>query len=104
MLRAGLRQPALPLGFLLLPPRQFLQLVGELVDRPVAGLLLGLLPHLVLVRQLVELELEQVGQVFGHLALSAAAAPAALLLGDLRLVLLLDDLQNLQRALLGRQR
>ena len=97
--------PALPLGLLLLPPRQLLQLLGELVDLLIAGLLLGLLLHLVLVRQLVELELEQVGEVFGHLALPAAAATAAaVLLRDLRLVLLLDDLQDLQRALLGRQR
>ena len=50
------------------------------VDRPVARLLLGLLLHLVLVGQLVELELEQVREVFGHLALTAAAATAALLL------------------------
>ena len=41
------------------------------------ALLLGALLHLVLVRQLVELELEQVGQVLGHLALLAAAATAA---------------------------
>ena len=62
------RQPALTLGFLLLPPRELLQLLGQLVDLLVAALLLGALLHLVLVRQLVELELEEVGEVLRHLA------------------------------------
>ena len=97
--------PALPLGFLLLPPRQLLQLLGELVDLLVAALLLGALLHLVLVRELVELELEQVGEILGHLALPPPPPPPPpLLLRHLHLVLLLGVLQQLQRALLGRQR
>ena len=60
--------------------------------------------HLVLVRQLVELQLEQIGEVLGHLVLSAAAAPATLLLRHLQLVLLFGLLQQLEGALLGRQR
>ena len=100
----GRRHPPLPLGFLLLPPRQLLQLLEQLVDLLVAALLLGALLHLVLVRELVDLELEQIGEIFRHLVLPAAAATAAALLGDLHLVLLLGVLQQLQRALFGRQR
>ena len=102
---ARLRHAALPLHLLLLPPRQLLQLLDQLIDLLIAALLLGALLHLVLVRQLVELELEQIREVVGELVLlPAAAAPAALLLRDLQLVLLLGVLQQLQRALLGRQR
>ena len=57
------RQAALPLGFLLLPPRELLQLLEQLVDLLVAALLLGALLHLVLVRELVELELEEIGEI-----------------------------------------
>ena len=95
---------ALPLGFLLLPPRELLQLLGELVDLLVAALLLGALLHLVLVRELVELELEQVREILRQLALAAAAATAAAALAHLHLVVLLGVLQQLQRALLGRER
>jgi len=92
-------------GFLLLTTGQFLQLLDQLVDLAIAALLLGALLHLVLIRQLVHLELEQVGEVVGERALLAAAATAAaLLLRDLQLVLLLGVLQQLQRALLRRQR
>ena len=103
-LLAGGRQALLPLGFLLLTPRQLLQLLGELVDLLVGALLLGALLHLVLVGELVEFELEQVGEVLGHLVLSAAATAATALLRDLHFVLLLGILQQLQRPLLGRQR
>ena len=98
------RQATLPLGLLLLPARELLQLLGELVDLLVAALLLGALLQLVLIRELVELELEQIGEVLGHLILSAAAAAAAALRRHLHFVLLLGVLQQLQRALLGRQR
>ena len=97
------RHPALPLGFLLLAPREVLQLLGELVHLLIARLLLGALLHLVLVRELVELELEQVREILGELAL-AAAATAAATLAHLHLVVLLGVLQQLQRALLGRER
>ena len=97
------RHPALTLGFLLLAPREVLQLLGEFVHFLVARLLLGALLHLVLVRELVELELEQVREIFGELAL-AAAATAAATLANLHLVILLGVLQQLQRALLGRER
>ena len=43
LLRARLREPPLPLGFLLLPPRQLLQFFRKLIDLFIAGLLLGLL-------------------------------------------------------------
>ena len=71
------RESTLPLGFLLLPARQLLQFFGELVDLLVAALLLGALLQLVLVGELVHLELEQVGEIFGHLILAAATAAAA---------------------------
>ena len=58
--------------------------------------------HFVLVRELVELELEQVRQIIGKgVLLAASSSAAALLLGHLQLVLLLRVLQQLQRALLG---
>ncbi len=101
---AGRRHPPLTLGLLLLALRELLQLVGELVDLLLALLLAGALLHLVLVRQLVELQLEEIGEVVGLLRAAAAAAAAALLLGELHLVLLLGRLQELQRGLLGRHR
>ena len=96
------RALAQPLGFLLLAARELLQLLGELVDLLVALLLLCALRGLVLVGHLVHLELEQVGQILGHLALPAAATAAALLAlhADLGLVLLLRLLEDLQRLLL----
>ena len=65
---------------LLLAARQLLQLLDQLIDLLVAALLLGALLHLMLVRELVELELEEIGEVLGHRVLAAAAAAAALLL------------------------
>ena len=100
---ARLREAALALDFLLLPARELLQFLHELVDLVIAGLLHRPLLHLVLIGKLVQLELEQIGEVLGHLALTAAPA-AAVLHRDLHLVLLLRVLQQLQRALLGRQR
>src|SRR4029077_5973225 len=101
---AGRLHPPLPLELLLLTARELLQLFLQLVDLLIAALLLGALLHLVLIRELVELELEQVGQVFGHLVLGAASAAAsAALRAHLQLVLLLGVLQEFQRALLGRQ-
>ena len=66
-----------------------------------AALLFGAVLHLVLVRELVELELEQIGEILGHLILAAATA-AAVLLGDLDLVLLFGVLEQFQGPLLGR--
>ena len=104
-LLAGLRPPSLPLGFLLLAPRQLLQLLEQLVELLVGLLLLRALRRLVLVGHLVELELEQVGQVLGHRALPTATA-ATLLAAHLhlRLVLFFGLLQDLQRLLLGLER
>jgi hypothetical protein len=99
-----LRHPALPLHFLLLPACQLLQFLDELIDLLVAALLFGALLHLVLVRELVQLELEQIRQVVGERALLAAATAAALLLRHLQFVFLLGVLKQLERALLRRQR
>src|SRR5262249_29483962 len=77
----ALLHPGRPLGFLLLALPHFLELVGELVDLLVARLLVGALLHFVLVRELVHLELEQVGKVLRLLlAATTAAATTALLL------------------------
>ena len=70
-----------------------------LVDLPIGALLLGALLHLVLVGQLVQLELEQVGEIVRHVVLLPAAATtatAAVLHLHLQLVLLLGILQELQ--------
>src|SRR5438876_895106 len=72
------RHPPQPLGFLLLPLRELLQLLRELVDLLFGLLIARALLHLVLVRQLVELELEEIGEIVR--LLRAAAAPAAALL------------------------
>ena len=95
------RQTTLPLGFLLLPARQLLQFFGELVELLVAALLLGALLQLVLIGELVHFELEQIGQIFGHLILAAATTAAAALRRDLDLVFLLGILQQFERPLLG---
>ena len=102
---AAPRPPPLPLGLLLLPAGELAQPLHQGVDLVVRGLLLPALHRLVLVLQLVELELEQVGEVLGRglAAAPPAAAPAALLDADL-VVGLLGPLKLLQGALLGRQR
>ena len=98
--------PALPLGLLLLPARQLLQLLGELVDLLVGLLLRRALRRLVLVGHLVDFELEEIGELLGHLLAAATAAAALLLLVALTcsLVLFLGLLQELERAMLRRQR
>ena len=73
----GRCETLLALCFLLLPPRELLQLLDELVDLLVGGLLVGALLHLVLVRELVHFELEQVREVVGHLLAAAAVTTAA---------------------------
>ena len=55
------------LGLLLLAPRELLQLLGELVDLLIGLLLRRALRRLVLVGHLVDFELEQVGELVGHL-------------------------------------
>ena len=65
----------LPLGFLLLPARELLQLLDQLVDLLIGLLLRCLLARLVLVRHLVELQLEQVGEILRHLALPPPPPP-----------------------------
>src|SRR5262249_27966705 len=99
-LAAGRRCAPLPLRLGLLAPRQLLQLFGELVDLAVPGLIAGALLHLVLVGQLVELELEQIGEIFRHL-IAVAAFAAAVAHADFELVLLLGFEKELQRPLFG---
>ena len=94
----------LPLGLLLLPARQLLEPLHQLVDLVVGGLLLSALYYLVLVLELVELELEQVGQILGRALSAAPAAAAAALLDEHFVVRLLGALQLLQRSLFRRQR
>ncbi len=96
---------ALRLRLLLLPARELLELLQQLVDLVVGLLLLAPLNRLVLVLELVELELEEVGEVLGGLLLTAAAAATALLLllRDVALVGLLGLLQVAERLLLVRQ-
>src|SRR5207245_4034618 len=85
---AGRLQTPLPLELLLLPARELFQLLRQFVDLLIAVLLLGALLHLVLIRELVELELERIRQVFGLLVLLAApAAASASLRAHLPLVL-----------------
>ena len=67
-----------PLVLLLLASRKLLQTLKRFVDFVVNALLLPALNGLVLVSELVELELEQVGEVFGARRLPAAATTAAL--------------------------
>ena len=98
-----LRRYGAAVRLLLLAPGQLLQLLRDFVDLLVSGLLLGALLHLVLVRQLVEFEFEEVGQVFGHLLLPPPPPPPPRA-AHLHFVFLLGVLQQLQRPLLGRQR
>src|SRR5690606_22995840 len=97
----GRRAATLALGFLFLPARQLLQLLGQLVDLLVRLLLGRLLAHLVLIRHPVHFQLEQLGEI-AVLLLPAATAAASLLLPDLdlRLVLLFRLLQILECLLL----
>ena len=101
------RRPALlPLELLLLPAREFAQLLHQLVDFLVGGLLLAALHGLVLVAQFVGLQLEEIGQVLGAGSLLPPPASARLL-GLLRheaLVGLLGLLELPERALLGLNR
>ena len=102
---AAPRPPALPLRFLLLPARQLPEPLHQRIDLVVGGLLLSALHRLVLVLQLVELELEQIGQILGRVLPAAAATAATAALLDTNLVIgLFGPLQLLQGALLGRQR
>ncbi len=108
-----LQAPGLPLlllGLLQLPARQLTQLLGKLVHlllllSALLAALLGALLRLVLIRVAVLLELEQIGQLFGHRSATATApaATAAALLADFKLVELLGLLQELQCAVLRRQ-
>ena len=91
---------ALPLDFLLLPARELLQLLGELVDLLILLLRRGLRVGLVLVRHLVHFHLEQVGEIVRDRSRAAAATAAAGLAAGLHLQLELffGLLQELQRA------
>ena len=71
---AGQRLLALPLGFLLLAPRQLAQLLHHRIDLLVGLLLLRALRRLVLIGELVQILLEEVRQVLGD---RTGAAPAA---------------------------
>ena len=61
---AGQRLLPLPLGFLLLPARELAQFFHQRVDLLIGLLLLRALRRLVLVRQLVEVLLEELGEIF----------------------------------------
>src|SRR6185503_13310139 len=99
------RTTALTLGFLLLPACELLQLLEQFVDLTIALLFGRLVRGLVAARHLVELLLEDVGELLLHLSATTTAATALLLLdADLRLILLFGLLQDLQRLVLGRQR
>ena len=76
----------LALGLLLLAPRQFAQALKRLVDLLVGLLALAALHALVLVLELVQLQLEKVGEVVRVGPATPASAPAALLLAHLHLV------------------
>ncbi len=104
--RRAERPPALLLRFLLLPARQLLQLLEQLVDLLVAAHLLRAIRRLVLIRELVEVHLEHLGQLAGHgtLLSAPAATTAAAVHADLRFVLLLRLLEEAERAVLGRKR
>ena len=103
----GLHPPTLPLGLLLLPTPEFLQLLDQLIDFVVGLLLLPTLDGLVLVLEFVELEFEQVGKIFGRLLPATTATTTALLtllLLHISLVRLLGLLEESQRGLLVGQR
>src|SRR4029453_1597876 len=100
----GLGATTLTLGLLLLATRQLLQLLEQRVEFLVGLLLLRALRGLVLVRHLVELELEQIGKVLRHRVLAAATAATLTAHLDLPLVLFFRLLQNLQRFLFGLER
>ena len=94
----------LAFGFLLLPPRELLQLLHQLVELLIGLLLRCLLARLVLIRHLVELHLEQVGEILRHRAAAPASAAALLALHlHLHLVFFFGLLEELQRLLLGRR-
>ena len=76
----------LALGLLLLAPRQFAQTLERLVDLLVGLLPLAALHALVLILELVQLQLEEVGQVLRVGPAAPSSAPAALLLAHLHLV------------------
>ena len=100
-----LRPSTLPLGLLLLTARELLQLLDQLVDVVVGLLLLPATDGLVLILELVELELEQVGKILGRLLPTTATATLLiLLLGYVSLVRLLSLLKEAQRGLLVGQR
>ena len=86
---------------------QLTQLLEGLVDGLVLRLLLTPLHRLVLILQLVQLELEQVGQIVGVRATALASASALLLLfveGHVALVRLFGLLQGTKGPLLRRYR
>ena len=89
--------PALPLCLLLLPPGQFLQGLHFLLELGAGLPALTALDGLVLVLELVEFELEDIGQVVRSRAAAPAAAPL-LPLTDLYLITLLGLLGFLERS------
>ena len=99
------RPTTLALGFLFLPARQFLEALHHLVDLVVRTFLLPSLHRLVLVLQFVELEFEQVSQIFGRVLAATAATTATAALLDSNLVVgFLSPLQMLQCPLLSGKR
>ena len=73
----GERLLPLALGFLLLPAGQLAQLSISASNLPIRLLLLGALGGFVLVRELVEILLEELGEIFLHRSGATAAAATA---------------------------
>ncbi len=98
----GERLLPLALRFLLLPAGQLAQLFHQCVDLLIRLLLLRALRGFVLVCELVEILLEELGEIFlNRSGATAAATTASALLADLLLVFFLGPLQLRERAVLG---
>ena len=99
------RSASLTLGFLLLTSRELLQLLQQLVDLAVILLFRRLVGRLVAIGHLVELLLEDLGQLLLHRTTATTATTTLLTAhADLRLVLFLSLLQNLEGLVLWWQR
>ena len=94
----------LTLRFLLLPSRELAQLLHQRVELLIGLLLLCALRCFVLIRELVEILLEQLRKIFRHGSGAAAATSASTaLLAHLLLVFFFGLLKLLQRAVLRGQ-
>ena len=94
--------PALPLCLLLLPPGEFLQGLHFLFELDTGLLALTAFDGLVLVLELVEFKLEDIGEVIRSRAATTTTAAAALLpLTNLYLITLLGLVEIPKRFQLG---